>query len=558
MADPTRRETPAPRSAPETRTDAATAAPPTRVEGTGPAKTVTASPQQEYHPERLPPRLESRFHIERLLGRGGEASVWLCGDTDTGEQAAIKLYRDAPIYSVDFDAPEYRANLDREFTVEVFTRDADHGVHYEVMEYCRLGSLEQLLVEKPGPVTDARARAILTTLARAIHGLHGGAGGPALVHGDIKPGNILARKAEPLELVLADFGLAAEMGDRSRVTNLGLGTAAYSAPELVLFKTPAADWWSLGMVLYRVLVGQHYFVRADGDTIDERVIGRALFDGDVSLAAIDDTPLSSEQQARWRLLLSGLLTRDHRERWGHDEVVAWLDGKSPEVHRPPADAGPARPRAAESFVIAGVGEFVDAEELGLAMAAHPEAAARALAGKGRLRLIEWLTTEVRTSETYSALKTHGTDWGPDELVTYFVARLAPSAPLVYAGHAVSTPADLRRLVEDWSAEHVVQALYDSELLAGLGNNEQRSGFRMIDANWHDMVGQALEIAKIRAITLDSSARGHITRHALLMAASDDTVVDGYLDRVRTRLNGSGLNAAKEVSWFADLRRDARL
>ena len=81
---------------------------------------------------------------------------------------------------------------------------------------------------------------------------------------------------------------------------------------------------------------------------------------------------------------------------------------------------------------------------------------------------------------------------------------------------------------------------------------------MIDANWHDIVGQALGAAKTRAITLDPAARGHITRHALLVAASDDTVIDGYLDRVRDRLNGTGLNAAGEVSWFADLRRDAQL
>ncbi|MQY20130.1 hypothetical protein NRB20_32260 [Nocardia sp. RB20] len=482
--------------------------------------------------------------------------MWLCSDTDTGAQVAIKLYRTAPTYNVDFGAPEFRANLDREFTVEVFERDADHGVHYEVMEYCPLGSLEQQLEENPGPPGNARAREILAGLARAIHGLQGGTGGSTLVHGDIKPGNILVRVAKPLDLVLADFGLAAEMGDRSRVTNLGLGTAAYGAPELVLFKGPAADWWSLGMVLYRVLVGRRYFVRADGGTIDERVIGRALFDNDISLDALDDTPLPPGHRARWRLLLSGLLTHDHHTRWGYDEVTAWLDGQSPQVHAAPVDAG--RTRAAEPFVIAGVGEFFDATELGRAMAAHPDAAARALAGKGRPRLVEWLTTEVRTGDAYSALKTHGNDWGPDELVTYFVARLAPSADLAYTGHPVTTAADLRDLVENRAAESVVQGLYDSELLTYLGNDGQRSGFRMIDANWHDMVGRSLTAAKDRAIDLDPAARGHIVRHALLLAASDDAVADGYLNKVRTRLDGKKLGAADEVTWFAELRRDAKL
>lgn len=524
-------------------------APPTTIERPGPdAPNSTAAPGDPNDRE-LPADLAARFTRTGFLGAGQEASVLKCVD-HAGTTVAIKLYWRPPTYTLAFDDPRYATNFAAHNTVRFLERGIANSVHYEVMEYCP-GTLEFLIVGQAGVQL---ATTVLEQVSSALAGFQG-TGGERLVHSDLKPSNILLRGRSPIDLVLADFGLTADLGPLSRVSNMGQGTIAYNAPELLRFKTPAADWWSLGMVMYQVLVGRSYFQRDDLSWIDDYTIQSTLLAGDVSLTALDTGTALGTHTERWKHLLAGLLTRDTQHRWGAVEVRAWLAGENPPIFRSVTDTpdtAPRRGRAASSFPIPGVGEFYDAAELGAAMAAHPGNAARALTGPGRRRLITWLTTDVGTGDTYPELTTHGEKWGPDELVTYFIARLAPEATLRYRDTSVHTPADLRALAGRPDGS-VRKSLYQHELLSCLNTIPARDGFKMVDSNWHDLVASANEIARQHSVPLDNDSRDQIMARGLLLAASDETLVNAYAAQVQAQLNTPSAVTAREIGWFATLR-----
>ncbi|WP_019931271.1 protein kinase domain-containing protein [Nocardia sp. BMG111209] len=530
--------------------------PPTRIDAPG-----VAAPEAEFRRENLPPGLAARLSMGVELGRGAEASVYRCRDAE-GNEFAVKLFRNAPRYATDFGSAEYREHFRPEYAVQVTERGVDHEVHYEVMEYCRFGTLDALLHRNGGFGDHAAAVEVLWQVATALHGMQRAGNARVLVHGDVKPSNILVRAERPLDLVLSDFGLSVDLGDRSKLTNFGAVTAAYCAPGATQYVTPEADWWSVGMVMFHVLAGRAYFQRddEDGGFIDERTVEHELTVRDVSLAALDSVELAGADRERWKLLLAGLLTRDPRRRWGMAEVSAWHDGGSPPVHRATADeaAGadvpPHRHRASIPHPLPGVGQFFRADELGAAMAAHPEAAARALAGRGLQQLLSWLTHEAEFEAAFTDLRSYGAEWGPDELASYFVAQLAPDAPVGYRGRPVGTHAELRMLALDAAAADDARELFRTNLLGCLAGPD-RTEHKLVDANWHDIESQARAMADARAIVLDDAARAHIIRFALLLAASDDAFVDDYLRTVRRDVAAAVAAHADEIEWFATLRRD---
>lgn len=552
MTPPTRLDT---ARTPRTRLDAAPMlTPATRVDEAG--------QDPEYRRENLPPGLAARLRMGREIGRGAEASVWLCTDAD-GNEHAVKLFRHPPRYTTDFGSDEYRAHFRPECAVQIVERDVDHGVHYEVMEYCRFGTLDGLLERNGGFGTHKRAVEILWQLARALHGMQRPEAGRTLVHGDVKPKNILVRAEIPLDLVLTDFGLTVDIGDRSKLTGRGEGTLAYMAPGAVQYLAPESDWWSVGMVMFQVLVGRGYFQREDGGWVDDRTIERELTIRDVSLAALDGVALRTADRERWRMLLAGLLTRDPELRWGMALVSEWHSGGSPPVHRSIEDrddtgaVSAATHRASVPYPLPGAGQFFLAEELGLAMSRDPDAAARSLAGRGLQALLTWLTDEAKTGVGYTDLKTHGGTWGPDELATYFIAQLAPTTAPTYRRRPVGTRAELGALALDVAAADCVRDLFASNLLGALAG-PTRPDHKMIDADWHDMVAQARTLARTRNIGVDERALTHIVRYGLVLATGDDAVADAYLTSVRDRLDAPDMALAGEATWFDRLRKESRI
>lgn len=126
--------------------------------------------------------------------------------------------------------------------MRLFDHGRSDGRWYELLEYVEHGSLEELIHQEGPKLSERRIREILVEMATAIDHLHR----HEVVHRDIKPSNVLVRTLQPLDLVLADFGIASVLGQESRRFTTGNRTIAYAAPETAAGEiSQAADWWSL-------------------------------------------------------------------------------------------------------------------------------------------------------------------------------------------------------------------------------------------------------------------------------------------------------------------------
>jgi serine/threonine-protein kinase len=196
---------------------------------------------------------EGRYRIERTLGYGGMAVVYLAHDEELHRLVAIKvlaehLSGDSAFRERFLQESRLASRLSHPSVVQVYDAGEADGRPYIVMEYVEGDTLAER--GKLG-YEDAVPLAL-----QACAGLqHAHAAG--LVHRDVKPANLLVREDDVLKI--ADFGIA-RAAELTRLTQHGtvLGTAAYLAPEQAEGKevTAAADLYSLGAVLYEVLTGR--------------------------------------------------------------------------------------------------------------------------------------------------------------------------------------------------------------------------------------------------------------------------------------------------------------
>ena len=246
--------------------------------------------------------LRGRYAIERELGRGGMATVYLAEDLRHHRQVAIKVLR-----------PELAATLGperflREIQIAARLRhpnivplydsgDAD-GLLYYVMPYVEGESLrDRLRRERQLPVNEALgiAREVADALAHAHE--------RELIHRDIKPENILLEGGHAL---VADFGIARVVGsaatkDLTTATGLAIGTPAYMSPEQALGDTAVdarSDVYALGCVLYEMLAGEPPYT---GPT-PQAIMARRLSEPVRSLRTVRDTVPEQLEQAVMRAL----------------------------------------------------------------------------------------------------------------------------------------------------------------------------------------------------------------------------------------------------------------
>lgn len=567
---PTRVETPAPPATPGTRLEgslirgaspSAPGAPPsTRVETPSRLGGTLAGATGSHLRENLPPGLASEYTLISELGTGSEARVYLCADS-FGRHVAIKLYFHTPTFAFDPRDEKYRSRFTREHAVELIDRGIDHGVTYEVLEYCADGTLFDLLKASPTPGDAGFADEVLAELADALECLQSPSDGPGLVHADVKPSNILVRTRSPLDLVFTDFGLTVDLDGRSRMTNTGAGTVAYAAPGSAFSHRAADDWWSLGMILIEVIVGEGYFTAPDGRTLAERTIEESLYHQDIDVSRINSTGIESPD--RWMLLLSGLLTRDYSKRWGADEVRRWRNGESPEVHygAPPAPrvtGAPADTRTVRPLALWGDRKVTTPHELGVAFAEDPAAAARAVTGTEINRIQKWLWRDAGLDDPLTDIRE---DWQAAETVAYLTARLAPEQMIRYLGYDISTTPALQKSVRQAadSSRRTVQdfrtRLYETRILGSLADPVYRPTYDSLDANWHDVTQLTYDEAEKRGIPLNADARHSIRDNALHVfcgEGSRDSILKGIDERIRSA------EYAREVDWFDTLVSDLEL
>ena len=232
--------------------------------------------------------LGSGYKVERELGQGGMATVYLAQDFRHDRRVAIKVLRPelAAVIGAERFLAEIRttANLQHPHILPLFDSGAAGGSLYYVMPFIEGESLrDRLRRETQLPIVEAVR--IATQVASALDYAHR----HGVIHRDIKPENILLHDGSAL---VADFGIALAAskagGTRMTETGMSLGTPQYMAPEQAMGEreiTARADVYALGVVLYEMLLGEPPFT---GPTA-QAIVAKIMTDRPASIAARRET-----------------------------------------------------------------------------------------------------------------------------------------------------------------------------------------------------------------------------------------------------------------------------
>jgi eukaryotic-like serine/threonine-protein kinase len=227
-------------------------------------------------PVPLTDALADRYRIERELGAGGMATVYLADDLRHRRKVAIKVLRPelAAVIGAERFVREIQtiAALQHPHILGLIDSGEVNGTAYYVMPFVEGESLrDRLNRERQLPVADAVR--IGSEVAAALDYAHR----HGVIHRDIKPENILLHDGSAL---VADFGIAlavSSAGGNTRMTETGmsLGTPTYMSPEQAMGEReigPASDVYALGCVTYEMLVGEPPFTGPTAQAIIARVV----------------------------------------------------------------------------------------------------------------------------------------------------------------------------------------------------------------------------------------------------------------------------------------------
>ncbi len=226
---------------------------------------------------RLVAALAGRYTIERKLGAGGMATVYLAEDAKHHRNVAVKVLRPELAAVVGagrfLKEIEVTASLQHPNILQLYDSGEADGFLYYVMPYVegeslreRLARERQLSVEDALEITRSAAAALAYAHERNV------------IHRDIKPANILMQSGQAL---VADFGIALAVseagGDRLTETGMSMGTPHYMSPEQATGDHPVtarSDVYSLGCVTYEMLAGEPPYV---GNSV-QGIIAKILTD----------------------------------------------------------------------------------------------------------------------------------------------------------------------------------------------------------------------------------------------------------------------------------------
>ena len=224
---------------------------------------------------RLSSVLAERYRIERKIGSGGMATVYLARDLKHDRDVAVKVLRPdlAAVLGAQRFLNEIRitARLDHPHILTLIDSGTADGLLYYVMPFVRGESLRARLErERQLPVEEALD--ITRQITSALDYAHR----QDVVHRDIKPENILLHEGEA---VLADFGIAMAVrgagGDRLTESGVSLGTPQYMSPEQAAgdrLIDARSDVYSMGAVLYEMLAGEPPFTGASMQSLVAKLL----------------------------------------------------------------------------------------------------------------------------------------------------------------------------------------------------------------------------------------------------------------------------------------------
>jgi len=228
---------------------------------------------------RLASALSDRYRIERELGQGGMATVYLAADIKHDRKVAIKVLRPelAAVLGAERFVQEIKttAALSHPHILPLFDSGEADGFLYYVMPYIQGETIrEKLNRERQFGIEDAVR--ITTEVADALDYAHRN----GVIHRDIKPENILLHDGRPMVM---DFGIAlavsAAAGGRMTETGLSLGTPHYMSPEQATADrdiTGRSDIYSLASVLYEMLTGEPPHMGTSAQQIIMKIIAEPV------------------------------------------------------------------------------------------------------------------------------------------------------------------------------------------------------------------------------------------------------------------------------------------
>ena len=335
----------------------------------------------------------SGWKLVRELGKGAFGVTWAAED-ENGRMAAVKVLDEAP-------GAELRAmaRIHHPAVVSVLG-GGKHPHHHIVMEFVSGRPLTHFL--RSGAAPEPVALGVVSVLADALATIHQA----RLTHGDLKPDNVMVESIREARLKLVDFGLAG--------TTSG-GTLAYAGPERLAGQpsSPAADCYSLGMLLWEMIHGALPFPEIDRSEALMRRTQR--------------TPEPSRGSPVVRELLSGLLQIDPANRPSAAHVADRLQRHG--LPAPPPNLDLLRRRASSVHVLSPI--LVDVVQSWLEHGGH--LALVGTPGSGRTHLLDHLALEAR-SRGKCLLRLDGSErpWAAVELALHSAAL--PGGPVDLPEH----------------------------------------------------------------------------------------------------------------------------
>ena len=258
------------------------------------------------------------YTIEREIGHGGMATVYLAVQNSLGRPVALKVMSAALAADRTFSErfiKEARtiAVLSHPHIVAIYDVAVSEHTHYLALEYIGGGDLKTRI--RRGPTPPEMAFRVVREIASALGYAHS----KGFVHRDVKPENILFRENDVA--VLTDFGIARAANGGTRMTGMGMsiGTPHYMSPEQARGKDVdgRADIYALGIVLYEMLTGA------------------VPYDAEETLAigikhVTDPVPVLPAAFSGHQALLDRMLSKDPNERFRTaEDLVTAIDAHDP-------------------------------------------------------------------------------------------------------------------------------------------------------------------------------------------------------------------------------------
>jgi eukaryotic-like serine/threonine-protein kinase len=241
------------------------------------------------------------YTLVRKLAEGGMSSIFLADQKSTQRRVVLKMIplRKGIEQDVINRFMQEHAMLERlrhPNVVEIYAQGFNDDHLYIAMEFFQHGSLNDIMF---GALSEETSFNFAVQIARGLEAAHR----QGIVHRDLKPDNIMVRRDKTL--ALTDFGIAKDLNSLTSMTVHGevLGTPSYVAPEQALGQTvgPAADVYSLGVMLFQMLTGRKPYQANDPQNILYQHVNSPI-------------PKLPDDLAQWQDLINFMMAKQPHQR----------------------------------------------------------------------------------------------------------------------------------------------------------------------------------------------------------------------------------------------------